>query len=355
VVSSLLRPNAAVKCDPNDVSGVKPKDNIILLLDAEGRKFSVATRLEAIEEESGADPVIQVDSRILGQIAAGDQVDIIPYNIPFAEKIEIAIEQKTRIFDGDWTPNARGPLQDKVIDYGNPVPLTIPFATGPVSFAGKIATSIPKCPVCIGPQTKIFLKKYSPQQWDILVQDALKEKEHRAAVLLEELQLHSLEGIAALKSTVTAYAGDTYSFANTEPAGLFEALKSVLAGFKPLEQPKENVTEESYVASACYYSLDSSRKVKNVIELQVTASGYSGKTVVSVYSKKEMDSRGLLSILQGKIEDLQSGLQERVETGECKCPNCGADRLPIEKADAEGYVKCDFCKQRQLIPKRLRH
>ena len=161
-----------------------------------------------------------------------------PCNIPVAEQIEVAIEQKTRIFDGDWTPNVRGPLQDKVIDYGNPVPLILPFQTGPVSLAGKIATSIPKCPVFVGSQTKIFLKKYAPQQWDLLAAGAHKEREQRATVLIEAQQLQSLEGIAALKSKVSAYAGGSYKFDDTEPGSLFLALQGLFLGFKALEPPR---------------------------------------------------------------------------------------------------------------------
>jgi len=353
-VQTLLRPNAAVKCDSNDAPNVNPKDSVILLLNEEGRKFSVATRIEAVEEVSGAEPTIQVDSRILGLIAAGDSVEIIPYNVPVAEKIEVAIEQKSRIFDGDWTPNVRGPLQDKVIDYGNPVPLIIPFATGPVSVAGKIATSIPKCPVSVGSQTKIFLKKYPPPQWDALALDAQNEKEHRAAVLIEEQELHSMDGIAALKSSVSAFAGDNYSFNDTDPAGLFIALQGLFAGYKPLEQPKENITEESYIGSACYFNQEAGKKVKNIIEVQVVANGHRGKTLISVYSSNETDSRALLDMLGEKIDGLQSGLQERAESAESKCSECGAI-LPAEKADPEGYVKCNYCKQLQQIPKRLRH
>ena len=66
-VQPLLRPNATIRCDPADLPAIKPMQNVILLLNGLDRKFSVATQIAAIEEQEGAEPFVQVDSRILAK------------------------------------------------------------------------------------------------------------------------------------------------------------------------------------------------------------------------------------------------------------------------------------------------
>ncbi len=351
-VQSVLQNNSVVVCDAKDTP-VQPKDNVILLLNVPGKQYSVATRVEAIDTKAGSPPTIVVDKRILDQISPGDNVDILKYGVPFAEKINIALPHTTRIFDGDWTPNVRQPLEGKIIDYGNTVTLLIPFESGPVTITGKIATTIPKCPVCVGPQTKVFLKKYQPKELDALVVEGQREKEQRARILFEELKAKSLEGVAALKSDVTAYVGDNYPFKETEPKAVFHALVGIFTGYKALESPHESETPGSYVGYATFVYQDG-LTIKNVMEAHVIASGHSGNVQVGVYSRDQRESRAMLDILYKKITGLQFGLKQRAETAEAKCPNCGAN-LPIDKADAEGFVKCDACKERSVLPKRLRH
>ncbi len=333
---------------------VQPKDNVILLLNVPGRQYSVATRIDAIDSTmSGSPPTIVVDKRILDLISPGDCVDILKYGVPFAEKINIALPHTTRIFDGDWTPNVRQLLEGKVIDYGNTVTLLVPFESGPITITGKIATTIPKCPVCVGPQTKVFMKKYKPQELDALVVEGQREKEQRARILFEELKVKSLEVVAALKSDVTAFVGDNYPFKETEPKAVFHALVGIFTGYKPVQAPHENETSESYVAYATFVYQEG-LTIKNVMEAHVVASGHSGNVQVGVYSRNPKDSRVMLDILHKKIEGLKFGLKQRAESAESKCPNCGAD-LPLDEADAEGMVKCAACKKRAILPKRLRH
>ncbi len=332
---------------------MQPKDNVILLLNVPGRQYSVATRIDAINTQAGSPATIVVDKRILDLISPGDSVDILKYGVPFAEKINIALPQTTRIFDGDWTPNVRQPLEGKVIDYGNTISVLVPFESGPITITGKIASTIPKCPVCVGPQTKVFLKKYPTKELDSIVAEGQKEKEQRARVLFEELKAKSLEGVAALKSDVTAFVGDNYPFKETEPKAVFQSLMGIFTGYKTLEPPHESLTNESYVAFATFVHQDG-LLIKNVMEAHVIASGHSGNVQVGVYSRDSSDSRAMLDILYKKITGLQFGLKQRAETMESKCPNCGAN-LPIDKADVEGFVKCDSCKERSVLPKRLRH
>ncbi len=351
-MQSLVQNNAILKCDPKDAP-VQPKDNVMLLLNVPGRQYSVATRIDAITTEAGSQPTIVVDKRILDLISPGDSVDIYKYGVPFAEKINIALPHTTRIFDGDWTPNVRQPLEGKVIDYGNSVALLVPFESGPITITGKIATTIPKCPVCVGPQTKVWLKKYKPQELDAIVVGGQREKEQRARILFEELKAKSLEGVAALKSDVTAFVGDNYPFKETEPKAIFQSLLGIFTGYKPLEPPHESDTRDSYVAYATFVCQDGIT-IKNVMEAHVIATGHSGNVQVGVYSRNPTDSRAMLDILYKKIEGLKFGLRQRAESAESKCPNCGAD-LPLEEADAEGMVKCSSCKKRAILPKRLRH
>ncbi len=325
----------------------------MLLLNAPGRQFSVATRIDAIDIQAGSQPTIIVNKNILGLINAGDNVEIFKYGVPFAEKINIALAHTMRIFNGDWTANVRQPLEGKIIDYGNPITLVIPFESGPITITGKINSTLPKCPVCVGPQTKVFLQKYPPKELDDIVAKGQREKELRAHVLYEELKAKSLEGVAALKSDVTAFVGDNYPFKETEPKAIFQSLLGIFTGYKPLEPPHESDTRESYVAYATFVHQDG-LTIKNVMEAHVIATGHSGNVQVGVYSRNPSDSRAMLDILFRKIEGLKFGLKQRAESAESKCPNCGAD-LPLEEADAEGMVKCSSCKKRAILPKRLRH
>jgi DNA-directed RNA polymerase subunit RPC12/RpoP len=199
----------------------------------------------------------------------------------------------------------------------------------------------------------VFLKKYPNNELDKIVAEGQREKEQRARVLFEELKAKSLEGVAALKSDVTSFVGDNYPFKETEPKAVFHSLVGIFTGYKALEPPHENTTAESYVAYATFVHQDG-LTIKNVIEAHVIASGHSGNVQVGVYSREPGDSRVMLDILYKKITGLQFGLKQRAESAESKCPNCGAN-LPLDKADAEGYVKCESCKQRAILPKRLRH
>lgn len=341
-------------CDPADTPDVEAGQECILLRDTLGQQYSIATRIDAIDTMPGEDPKIIVDKRILDQIFEGDKVEVIPWRLPEADKVVLAIPKKSRIFDGDWTPNVRQPLEGKVLDYMNTQSFMIPFETGPVILKGKVLYTSPKCPVKVGLHSKIFLKKFGEFQLDSEVQKAKAEKVKRTSQILEQMKLNSMEAIKALKSDTNAYQGDKAQFTDTEPKALFQALvQSFSTGYQKVEEPKEMPTMESFVGTAVF-AKTSGASADFLFEIQVVGSNMNGTVTIGVYGHDTMEARTYLDQIYNKITDLQLGLQQRAEVSEAACQVCGAT-LPKEDADVEGYVKCQYCKAENRLPKRLRH
>ncbi|MHA1733112.1 MAG: hypothetical protein ACTSU5_14285 [Promethearchaeota archaeon] len=357
LVTQELRNNAYLRCEPAKAP-VKQGEDVLLIIDQPGFQYSVATRVESIEPETERGPEIVVDKRVLERIPEDSEVrcDIIGYPLVEAESVTIALPDTSKLFNGDWTENVKPSLEGKVIDYGSAVTFMIPFESGPIIGSGRVYVTVPKCPVCVGPSTRVYLKKFPPDILTERLDSAEGEKEARAAELKETLANKSLDAVMALRTRVDAYVENSYPFEKSEPALLFKSLVDTFsAGYQVVEAPRETRTDREGYSGTVLYAMREGGKVKNLVEIQVAASGNQGRVVIGVYSEDTAESSQFLNIIYKKVSALKLGLQERAESMEVKCPVCGNEKLPKEEADINGFVRCQYCRHQVRLPKYYRH
>ncbi|MHA1749569.1 MAG: hypothetical protein ACTSVI_14730 [Promethearchaeota archaeon] len=357
-VRSLLR-NEAIIITNKKIEGFKQGDTFIGISTTYPKTYSFVFRLENIIENmtdsiSNDDGIIlEVDKRKIGVLADGDFVDIYPYNIPEPKKIKIAIPDKyVGIPQGDWNHTVSQFLNKKILDLGDEISLALSFDNKHIIVSGFIINSIPKPPVKVSLSTSVEVIKLPNSKIDNILKRIENEKSERAMYLKEYLEKDLNEVISKLKSGLLGKATKVLEFNNIKSIHLLD--KSISAIFSGLECFDEIISEKNDKFTASHsYVIKKENVPLDIIEYQIFGDNNNGHIIIYVYSEILTRAEQLAEQYKNDLMTLKKGFQEKTRYIELTC-NCGA-KLDLDKMTAKGWVKCDYCKQKVLLPREYRY
>ncbi len=331
-------------------------DTIFLISRIPTKKYSIISKIEAFEYIN--DPQIFIDKRILGNFGEDDEVFILKYNPAEALEVHMNVSNENAIITkGDWTPNIKPSLINKLIDYGYEVTFLIPWEGGaPIIATGIINSTLPNPPVYIGDKTQIFIEKSSNEELSEIKREKLSIQEQRVDILKRQINQKILNLIREIKQRNYPNKGQKYKFKATNPKQLFKSILNVFKGLDSIEDPIEETfdeKEQDYFASAVFLIKQESEAMQ-LIDIQIMASGHTGTLILWVTGENEAVISETLENYDSRITQLKQGLEQKIEVLSAKCPECGAN-LPIRNIDINGVVECIHCNRVSKIPKVLRY
>ena len=139
-----LRENCIIQGKKEDLKKYKVGDIVFLISNLPTKKYSIISKIEAIQYAK--EPKIFIDNRNLGNFGEEDEVSILKFNPAEALEVHMNIsDEHIIITKGDWTPNVKPSLLNKLIDYGQEVAFLIPWEGGaPIVTTGIINSTLPK-------------------------------------------------------------------------------------------------------------------------------------------------------------------------------------------------------------------
>lgn len=351
-----FRDNCVIQAREELLVDYKVDDTIFLISNIPTKKFSIISKIEALE--IGDEPLIFIDQRNLEKFAEGDEVYILKYNPAEALEIQVSISNDFSLLTkGDWTTNIKPSLLDKLLDLGQEVSFLIPWEGGnPIVGTGLISSTLPNPPVFIGARTKILLNKLSNEELSSSKSERIKIKVDRVEILEKQIEQNVIEYIKTIKHQNFPYKGQKYQFKATNPKQLFNSVLNIFKGLEAIEGPIEkhyDDKKQDYLASAVYLY----KEVPNILQLidvQIMSNANSGTMIIWVTGENEELISETLNRYNSKILELQQGLEHRVEVISAQCPECGGD-LDIKNSDINGTIECIYCSKISKIPKVLRY
>ena len=351
-----FRENCIIQGKKEQLSKFNIGDTIFLISNLPTKKYSIISKIEALEYTDEAK--IFIDKRILGKFAESDEVFILKYNPAEALEVYMNISDEHAIITkGDWTPNIKPSLLNKLIDYGQEVTFLIPWEGGaPIVATGIINSTLPNPPVYIGDKTRIFIDKSSIEELSAIKKEKLTRQEDRVDILEQQIRQKTLKLIRKVKHDNYPNKGQKYLFKATNPKQLFNSVLSVFKGLESIEDPIEQVfdeKEQDYLSSAVFLIKHESGTIQ-LVDIQIMASGSSGTLIIWVTGENEAIISDTLEKYDSRISLLKQGLEQKAEVLSAQCPECGAN-LPIKNIDVNGVVECIHCSRISKIPKVLRY
>lgn len=351
-----LRENCIVQGKQEVISKFKVGDTIFLISDLPTKKYSIISKIESLEEAE--ESKIFIDKRILSNLGENDEVFILKYNP--AEALEVFINvsnEHSIITKGEWTPNIKSSLKNKLIDYGQEVTFLIPWEGGaPIVATGIINSTLPNPPVYIGDRTRIYIEKSSNEDLSEIKRERLLTQEERVDIIEKQIEQKTLKLIREVKQNNYPNKGQKYLFKATNPKKLFKSILNIFKGLNSIEDPMEesfDEGEQDYLASAVFIIRQEFDSIQ-LIDIQIMASGHSGTLIIWVTGENESIISELLEKYDLRISQLKQGLEQRVEVLVAQCPECGGS-LPIKDIDVNGIVECVYCSRISKITKALRY
>jgi len=353
---SQFRENCIMQGKKEDLSKFKVGDTIFLISDLPTKKYSIISKIEAIEYDE--ESKIFIDSRNLGNFGDGDEVFILKYNPAEALEVHINVSNEhAMITKGDWTSNIKPSLINKLIDYGQEVAFLIPWEGGaPIVTTGIINSTLPNPPVFIGDRTKIFIWKSSNEELSEVKKEKLLIQEDRVDILERQIKQKTIKLIGQIKQNNYPNKGQKYKFKTTNPRQLFKSILNVFKGLDSLEDPIEETfdnNEQDYLASAVFLTKQKPDSIQ-LIDIQIMASGHSGALILWVTGQNDSIISETLKKYNSRISELQQGLEQKIKVLSAQCPECGGN-LPIKNIEINGIVECIYCNRISKIPKALRY
>ena len=351
-----LRDGLFIQAKKQWLSEYKIGDTIFLISDLPTKKYSVISKIEAIE--FAEEPKIFLDNRNLGNFGEGDEVFILKYNPAEALEVHINVSNEHAIITkGDWTSNIKPSLINKLIDYGQEVAFLIPWEGGaPIVATGIINSTLPNPPVYIGDRTKIFIWKISNEELSEVKREKLLIQEDRVDILERQIKQKTIKLIREIKQNNYPNKGQKYKFKATNPRQLFKSILNVFKGLDSIEDPIEEFfdeREQNYLASAVFLTQQVSNSIQ-LIDIQIMASGHSGTLIMWVTGENDLIISETLEKYDSRISELQQDLEQKLKILSAQCPECGGN-LPIKNIDINGVVECIYCNKISKIPKALRY
>ncbi|MHA2062282.1 MAG: tetratricopeptide repeat protein [Candidatus Sifarchaeia archaeon] len=105
----------------------------------------------------------------------------------------------------------------------------------------------------------------------------------------------------------------------------------------------------SYIASACYIGRTKYGKVDFATEITVCGKENEGLLTIAVYSEEDAILSGFFYEVLEDVRKSVEIFEERIKVVDEACVECGA-RLKKDKADAEGYLRCNSCETFLRLP-----
>ena len=351
-----LREGAIIRGKKEWLSEFKVGDTIFLISRIPTKKYSIISKIEAFEYAN--ESKIFIDKRILGNFGENDEVFILKYNPAEALEVHINVSNENAIITkGEWTPNVKPSLINKLIDYGYEVTFLIPWEGGaPIIATGIINSTLPNPPVYIGDKTQIFIEKSSNEELSEIKREKLLIQEERVDILENQIKQKTLKLIREVKHNNYPNKGQKYKFKATNPRQLFKSILKVFKGLDSIEEPNENTfdeMEQDYIASAVFLIRQESVSIQ-LIDIQITASGHTGTLIIWVTGENGDVISETLENYDSRISQLKQGLEQKIDVLSAQCPECGAN-LPIINIDVNGVVECIHCDRISKIPKVLRY
>ena len=351
-----LREGAIIQGKKELLSELKVGDTIFLISRIPTKKYSIISKIDGLEYAD--EPQIFIDKRILGNFGKNDEVFILKYNPAEALEVHLNVSNEhTVITKGEWTPNVKPSLINKLIDYGYEVTFLIPWEGGaPIIATGIINSTLPNPPVYIGDKTQIFIEKSSNEELSEIKREKLLIQEERVDILERQIKQRILKLIREVKHKNYPNKGQKYKFKATNPRQLFKSVLKVFKGLDSIEDPNEEAfdeKEQDYLASAVFLIRQESNSIQ-LIDIQILASGHTGTLIMWVTGENEDVISETLENYDSRISQLKQGLEQKAEVLSAQCPECGAN-LPIKNIDVNGVVECIHCNRISKIPKILRY
>ncbi len=351
-----FRENCVIQGKKEQLSNFKVGDTIFLISDLPTKKYSIITKIEAIEYSE--EPKIFINERILGNFGENDEVFALKYNPAEALEVHINISKEHAIITkGEWTSNVKPSLINKSIDYGQEITFLIPWEGGaPIVATGIVNSTLPNPPVYIGEKTKIFIEKISNEELSMIKRDRLSRQVVRVDILKRQIKQKTYKLIREVKQNNYPNKGQKYLFKATNPKQLFNSILNVFKGLDSIENPIEQTFDEEeqvYLGSAVFLIKQKSDSIQ-LIDIQVMASGNSGTLIIWVTGENDTIISKTLEKYDLIISQLKQGLEQKAEVLSAQCPECGAS-LPIKNIDLNGVVECIHCNRISRIPKALRY
>ncbi|MFX1257787.1 MAG: hypothetical protein ACFFAN_08010 [Promethearchaeota archaeon] len=351
-----FRDNCIIQGNKEFLSKFEVGNTIFLISDLPTKKYSVISKIEALEpsEESK----IFIDKRILGKFNENDDVFILKYNPAEALEVHISISNEYAVITkGDWTPNVKASLINKLLDIGQEVTFLIPWKGGaPIVATGIINSTLPNPPVYVGEKTRIFINKTSIEELSEIKREKIICQEERVDILEKQIKKNTLELIRKVKQNNYPNKGQKYEFKTTNPKHLFRSILNIFKVLDSIEDPLEqdlDEKEQDYLASAVFFIKNTSDSIQ-LIDIQIMSSGNSGALIIWVTGENEDLISGTLEKYDLIISQLKEGLEQKIEVLNTQCPECGAN-LPVKNIDVNGIVECIHCNRISKIPKALRY
>jgi hypothetical protein len=279
-----FRDNCIIQGKKDWLSEYQIGDTIFLISSQPSKKFSIITKIEALE--SNEDPRIFIDKRNLEEFGENDEVYVLKYNPAEALEIQINVSNEYGIISkGDWTSNIKPSLVNKLIDMGQEVSFLIPWEGGaPIIGSGIINYTLPNPPVYIGERTRIFLDKSSNEELSKIKLDNITRKKARVDILEKQIKQNTIEFIRKIKHENYPNRGQKYQFKATNPKQLFSSILTIFKGLEPIEAPNEqffDLKEQDYLATAVFLNKQDRDGFK-LIDIQIMSSENSGTLIVWV-------------------------------------------------------------------------
>lgn len=298
-----------------------------------------------IDPAQQGSPILEIDCRKIGPLNEQDYVELMPYNVPDAEKIQITIkeEESVGIPEGDWTSTAKPFLLGKTVDYGDNVNLAIDFSIegkrNVKLIKGIVSNANPPLPTLISDFSRIELKKIPQKKnWDLIKElDAFKI--NRAKSCMTDREKSQKEFISQVKLGKYEKVTETLNFKNIEAENLVTLIEGIFFGFELFEE-KLSSSKGNFSCSRLFI-IRQCEKIIALVEYQIFSTQEGGSMILTTYSESYDKALEILNNLQYQMEKIHYELK-KLPKGIMKCPECSAP-LPIDQADCDGTVICEQC------------
>ena len=351
-----FRENCIIQGKKEDLSKLKVGDTIFLISDLPTKKYSIISKIEALEYAE--EPKIFINNRNLGNFGENDEVFILKYNPAEALEVQIDISNEYAIISkGEWTSNIKPSLLNKLVDFGQEISFLIPWEGGaPIVGTGIINSTLPNPPVYIGERTRIYMDKVSNEELSATKREKLRNQEDRVDILEKQIKQKTIKSIQTIRQKNYPNKGQKYQFKATNPKQLFNSVLNIFEGLELIEEPIEKTfddKEQDYLASAVFLIKQESNSFQ-LIDIQIISTENSGTLMIWVTGENDAIISETLKKYDSRISQLKQGLEQKIEVISAQCPECGG-YLPIKNIDMNGIVECIYCNKISKIPKVLRY
>lgn len=332
-VKPVFRDQAIVQIPPGSDLPIEPGRTYIVVSVVQHKPFSFLAKVLEVAPGEGSSPVLEVDSRRIGSLAEGDEVELFPYNIPAARKLVIGIPDKYRLItQGNWTSTFLPALKEKLYDAADDLNVAVNVGAGVQIVQGVALGSDPKFPVVVGDTTTIEIRKLDKDELEGARRAAAEHKVTRAKAWRDSQQESLKALLGKIKSGAVAKAKRAIEFSGfSSVKALASLIRGLTAGLEEVEASEEE-SDGAYTAHhACIVREE--LEPTTVIEFQVSSQKGAGIITLLVFAADAVKAEKLAGDMQQDLARLQSGLKGKIEIASVK----------VTDADVQAFVLDQGC------------